>query len=186
MKTEEIIELLRRGEATSGLKIEPDALQRLTVLANGHPFVANILGQYAGLNAINASRTSMKRIDVDAALNDVVDEFEQQLSPSTRANIRHLAKSRGHAVLGRLGGYAHASHGLINASIVEELLPNASAKQICLTILDPLAEDGGIIEKIETEDGCSYKFKDGNAPLYLWLLSFRAEASRQVRQGTGI
>jgi hypothetical protein len=174
MDSDEIRELLNRGEAASGLRFEPYVVDWLVTLANGLPFLASIIGQYVGLAAINAGRSVVKTSDVVTALDEVLDEFRQQISPQSRVQIQQMVATRGHLLMGRLAGYASSSHGVFDAKVIEEVFPNLQARQLCQTMLAHQSAEGGLIEAFEADGVTRYRFIDPSVPLYLWLLSLQS------------
>jgi Cdc6-like AAA superfamily ATPase len=171
MTSDEVRQLVKKGEAASGLSFDAAALELIISVANGVPYLASLLSQYVGLAALNDGRLKVVSSDVQVAINDVLVELQAQLSPRTLAQLANLARSGGEVILGRLAGYAKISNGEFDVSAVDLVYPTAEAAALCRSMLMELAVDGGLLVARDDESGRSYRFVDPNVPQYLWLVA---------------
>lgn len=79
MSNDELAEVVNQGLELLNMKIEGDALDRITHLSQGFPHYTHLLAQAAARSAIDADRTSVESDDVDKAISRILDRVHQSI-----------------------------------------------------------------------------------------------------------
>ena len=162
MRNEELQSLLTLGSERSGLSFEPASEERLVSASNGSPYLANLLGQHAGLNATAANRTVITVADADRAAERSVDELGSRLTASTLQRIGALAE--------------------------DDLIDLVGAASIAMREVGRIGTDkldrperfGSLLVPLEGDDPGLLRFAEESAVPFLWLLGLTQRRSDAV------
>ncbi|MBM6575442.1 ATP-binding protein [Microvirga sp. SRT01] len=170
MTREEVGTLIRNGERASGLTYADEAVEIITSLAAGSPYLAGLLGQHAGLAAIDRDSLVVEPQDARLAIRRSCDEIVNRISERSRIAIAQneaawdalalmalAALQRG----GRFGG--------------DVLAPLESDAQVQDAVMQHAAE-ANLIERIEADPAGQFRFIEEGVPTYLWM----AQAARRL------
>jgi Cdc6-like AAA superfamily ATPase len=174
MTTEEIGQLVRNGQAVSGLTFDEAAMTTLVAAANGLPYLASLLCQHAGLSALADARLTVGESDVLAAITEALHEMKGRVPRRALAEIARCMRDGAYDVLGPLSGVAQLSNGQFSANDIAAAFPGVT-DGAARSLVDRLAESGILIERRIDEFGDHFRFVDQNVLPYLWLLSAQAQ-----------
>lgn len=171
MTTEEVAELIRLGSETCGLNYDAGAVDLITHISCGLPYLASLLAQHAGIGAVDRQSIDVEREDVAAALELVVDETRQRLSERSLRAIKRAQLAGLEQALARLADAALYHAGVIDL-IGGDAELNAAVKEGLATQL---------LESIGDESGERYYFLEEGVPVYLRMQHID-EALKSARQ----
>ena len=152
MRDEELRAIVARGAERSGLTFEDEAADRLVTACNGSPYLANLLGQHAGLAATARGRTDVTVRDAGAAVSRATEELRLRLTAATLARIHQLSEADLVELVGA-AAVAMREVGQVDA----ERLPRPE-------------RFGALLEPLEGEDDTVLRFAEESAVPFLWLL----------------
>ena len=167
----EIRELVKNGEAVTGLRFDEDAVAGVVSVANGFPYFASLLGHHASLNALEDLRTNVTRSDVVAAVRNALGEFKGRVSRLTLSQIDGCSADGQLQYLGILAGAAQMSGGHFEVDEIRSLLPGADHAARAERLIDNLSNSGVLIEYREGVLPPSHHFIDELSIPYIWLLA---------------
>ena len=104
MTTTEIRALIKNGEELCGVRFDDMAVRTITVAAHGSPYFASLLTHHAGLNALDAERTTAGAPDAIEAILTAVREFKGRLSNRAKMLLWQLVRDGQIRALGTLAG----------------------------------------------------------------------------------
>jgi Cdc6-like AAA superfamily ATPase len=171
MTPAELRELVLHGQNVSGLTFEGDAVEVLVAAADGYPYLASLLGQHAGLAALQEERASVSVRDVSAAISVALGELRARMSRRAQSQIAALSRDGVYKVLGRLAALAKLSNGVFSEADIDAAHPSPELAARCRAVLEKLASDGRLVERFEDEFGLQYRFLEADVPQYLWLMT---------------
>jgi Cdc6-like AAA superfamily ATPase len=174
MSSEEIGELVAKGEAASGLHFEDHAREMVVSVANGMPYSASLLSQHAGLAALAEGRSAVADDDVSAALAEALVEIHGRLTRRAQFQLRALIRDGGHKLLGPVAGIAQFSGGRFSLDDIAHAFSNQDAHDKCRVGVERLAAERSLVEAVTDEFGQHYRFLDESVPAYLWFLTAQA------------
>lgn len=154
MSDDEIVRILARGESVSGLTFAEAARALVLSAAGGSPYLANLIGQNAGIEAIDRRAREISEANTGAAIDRIVDDLTQRLDNEGRVQLAMLEQNFTGPVLRAL-----ARHALDNFG---EVIPHREPALAELTRA-PGAAAGA------TDDVGRFRFADDSIPLILWL-----------------
>ena len=79
LKTEEVAEILRLGEAAAGLHFADDAVAMIARIAGGSPYLVRLLGHHAAMVALDLRRSEVDASHAKAAVERVLTEWNATL-----------------------------------------------------------------------------------------------------------
>lgn len=165
MTPEEVREVIAIGEGISGLKFRDDASERIVKLANGSPYLASLLAQYAGFNAIDAERRDVKGDDVDTAATQVRGELRGRLSDKVLTSVDLAVADGLRPTLLALAKAAMGSMGRID----RDKLVGTLSDEDFVKVADHFAAYPHLIEQVEDGPAGRYRFVEEGLPVYLWV-----------------
>ncbi len=171
MTPPEIQELVENGERTTGLSFSEDAVQFIVSLANGLPYFASLLGQHAGLVALDAGRVAVTTADVSAAIAEALNELKTRMTRRSQAQVENAVKSGAHRILGPLAGMAHTAGGAFTLAEVDTVFAGQDIAERCGALVESMAAQGVLLEAYDDEYGRGYRFTEESIPPYLWLMA---------------
>jgi Cdc6-like AAA superfamily ATPase len=170
MSAAEVRQLIKNGEDTSGLHFDDEALNYLSYVSLGLPYVASLLSHYAGLSAIGAERLTITGEDVSSAIKEALTELKGRMSKRSQLQIADLVKKGLYRILGTLAGTTQVSGGRFTLDEVDGLYAGPDATNRCKSLIEHLANDGVLIERYKDEGREHFRFREESVPSYLWLL----------------
>ena len=156
MTPTEVRELVANGESASGLPFSPDAIDSVIAMSNGSPYLANLLGQHAGLAATERDAEQVSLADVALGISRAIEEVRLRVSPHGLLAVKKLTESVGLKKIGLLAEAAMTHVGRIPA----EDLSDDLAKKVA-----------DIIAPIEGEAANALAFREEALVPYVWLMS---------------
>jgi hypothetical protein len=179
MGTDEMIDIVRKGLAGSGMTAADEATTRIALLSQGMPTIVHRLGQQAGFKALQRGSRQVDAIDVDAAVEPVVSQNMESIStiydaavfttrPDTLFKTVALAcacvipDDKGFFTSGALRGPLKAITG------VSYQIPAYSAHLKAFS-----TRRGPLLEKVGEGRSFQYRFRDPLLPAYVTLRALR-------------
>lgn len=166
MEADEIRELIEIGEHASGMAFDDKAIQLITSFSCGSPYLASLLGQHAGMAAVDRGAKEAGASDVAEAVRIAADEIEQRVSENSVETInRAFAEGKDYALaaLARIamghGGRLDTKNG-DNAAECERAVKDAGLPYEL------------VVPAGKPEDG-RYEFREEGLPTYLWMMVAR-------------
>ena len=186
MTSDELRELVKKGEDVSGVVFDDAAVQAVVASSLGFPYLASLLSHRAGLNAIDAGRDTVEAADVVAAKSEAVEEARGRITRRSQMQIdQRLQKG----MLGALGVLASAAKTASAGFSLEDLdmlgadpLDVSGAK----ALLERLTREDILIEAAEDEFGRTFHFKEDSVATYLWLLVAEQGALKETSRAVGV
>lgn len=171
MTPAEIRELVKKGEAASGVAFDDRAIDAVIARSIGFPYLASLLAHRAGLTAVDAGRATVTDKDVANANAEAVNEARGRISRRSQVQIDQRVEKGMLGALGVLAGAAQMTGGLFSSDDLSELHADPIDISGARTLLDRLAREDVLIESVEDEFGRRYRFAEESVPTYLWLLA---------------
>jgi Cdc6-like AAA superfamily ATPase len=173
MSRDEVGALIRNGERASGLTYADEAVEMITSLAAGSPYLAGLLGQHSGLAAIDRDSMTVEPQDARLAIQRACDEIVNRISERSRIAI---ARNEVHwDALALMALAALQRGGRFNGDVLVPILSEIEARDGVMHA----AVDGGLIERIESDPAGQFRFIEEGVPTYLWM----AQAARRLSGG---
>jgi hypothetical protein len=182
MTPDELGELVRKGQAVSGITFDSGAIDTLISAANGLPYLASLLSQHAGMVALGRNSLTVSVADVHAAVAEALAEMKGRAHRRTLIEISKCERDGSHLFLGSLSGLAQVGNGGFSSAGINALFPDKAAR--VREMVERLAADGVLVEAHEDEFGNQFRFPDQNILPYLWLLAAQARMERRDPQAT--
>jgi hypothetical protein len=176
MRREELEELVKIGSATSGLPYSHDALDGIAELAGGSPYLASLLGQHAGIAALDRDAAIVEKSDIDFAVERALEEVEGRISPHTRYQIGLVTDSEQRRALAGFARDALANIGQIHAAAPDG--EDAAGRD---SALHDFSGPNGLLEPLTDLPGNSFRFREEGTALFIWLLNASERFARAAR-----
>lgn len=164
MTPEELREIVQIGSALSGLPYAPDAIALIAESANGSPYLGSLLGQHAGVAALDRRGGTVERADVDTAIALALREMELRISTESLHAIRDVTDPELRSLLVTLASETLTTMGRIKLEGRVSHQGRDTGKD-----LERLDLDHALIERFVSANGNGYRFRDQSAPLLIWL-----------------
>lgn len=162
MPRQEVEQLIRNAEAASAIQFEEFARDVLVSAASGSPYVTNLLGQHAAIEALDRGAMAVSVNDVSSAIARAVAELSLRLSADARRRVAVARQRLSNAAVAALARAALDNYGRIEAAT----LPSEGGADIL-----GVAKAAGLIVPLADASSGAFRFVDDGAPLYLWLES---------------
>jgi hypothetical protein len=173
LSDEEARQLVRNGETASGVKIADKAVDFIVSVSNGLPYLATLVSHHAGLNAIDAGRTTVTPQDVSDGITVALTELLGRISKRSQDQISLCIQEGAHRYLGPLSGAAQPTGGRFDLKVIQMLWPDADSCSRGIGLVDGLAAQNIILEAEHGDNGRCYRFLEDSVPAYLWLYTAR-------------
>ncbi|WP_298196027.1 AAA family ATPase [Novosphingobium sp.] len=181
MSDEEVADMIQRVEGASGLTYHQEALQLICEAAFGLPYLASLLGQHAGLTALDRAASEVEWEDVCKAIDIAAAEMRYRISAKAIYQM-HKVRSVGDRDSVLAAACAALRHG---GRLVPEHLggPVEGAEKLIR-----FRQSYGLIEPVEGDPVGAYVFEEEGFPVLLWLqfcqmmLAGRSEKSISLRR----
>jgi hypothetical protein len=164
MSAEEVQELIRIGEAVSGLSYSSDATALIVTAANGSPYLASLLGQHAGLAAIDDSRDSVSCADVVKGTERALGEVRGRADPQSLYDVESVTDPELLRWLTVFAGESLSNIGQI-LRVDRELREDKDRA----SALEALSKPPHILEENAEIPGHGYRFREEGIALFVWL-----------------
>ena len=182
MDEEEVRELLQLGEESSNLRFDEGAIRLIVTSSCGSPYLASLLGQFSGLNAIDDQRRVVDSDDVAKAIKVAVDEIEQRVSEGSIEKIRQcLAGTQGGA-LSQLARIAMLKGGRIDT---KASMDNDVAASECERAIAALGTASSLVRKLPGAVDGRYEFVEEGLPTYIWMRVTRDRIANEISPDPG-
>ncbi len=173
MSREEVGTLIRNGERASGLTYGDEAVEMITSLAAGSPYLAGLLGQHAGLAALDRDSLAVEPQDARLAITRSCDEIVNRISERSRIAI---AQNEAHWDAFALMALAALQRGgRFDGDVLVPMMADADARDAVMAA----ATAAGLIERIESDPTGQSRFVEEGVPTYLWM----SQAARRLSAG---
>lgn len=163
MSRDEVAVLIRNGERASGLSYIDEVVEIITSLAAGSPYLAGLLGQHAGLAALDRQSPVVEPQDVHLAIDRANDEIGNRISERSRIAI--IRNATHWDALGLLALAALQRGGRFDGDV---LMPIAALPEERKRVMAELTR-AGLIEPIEGDAVGHYRFLEEGVPTHLWI-----------------
>lgn len=154
MKSQEIEEIIRNGEAGCGLTFDESGRRQVVEAAIGSPYIANLIAYQASSNAIDRRSAIIQSIDVVGGIAHAAAELSLRLDDPATAQLAALVKGAERNDLRAALQYALDHFGHVPIKQFPTLLAAAKA--------------AGHESEWISQDG-TFRFLDDSIPLVAWL-----------------
>lgn len=161
MNEDEVRELLQLGESASGLTFDEEAQDAIVEAAQGSPYVAGLIAQYAASSALDREVEMVEKQDVRVALDRVMQEVKVRLAPRSQFHLNLLLSMASPAELGAL-----AQEGLRAFGLVQDPAKGGDTRRAALIAR---AVEARVLVPDNGNGGDNFRFVDDSIALYLWL-----------------
>jgi hypothetical protein len=166
MSNSEIEELIHNGEKICGLSFDREAIAFISAVAYGSPYIASLLGQYAGLAAVDRDANMVEKRDVSEAINHSVDEIRHRVSSLSLFQTAR-AKADGHGTnLGLLARLALHYAGRLLPQQADEVIRKPGEG---MAFMQKMETEYGLLEPLPNDPAGAYHFREEGVPVYLWI-----------------
>ena len=169
MSEAETTDLIRNGEAPSGLRFEAPAVRLITDIAQGLPYLASLLSHHAGLASIESGRTNVTGADVVEACREAVSEFKGRVSKRSQLKLAAVTRDHPNRMLAALAQAAPLHGGSFELADLAALAPSETVAGV-KALLDELVEIALLAEAADVDFGRRFRFREESVQTYLWLL----------------
>jgi Cdc6-like AAA superfamily ATPase len=162
MSDEEVADMIQRAEGASGLAYTPEALKLICEAAFGLPYLASLLGQHAGLAALDRGAADVEWGDVCKAIDIAAAEMKHRISAKAIYQMNKV-RSVGDRVAVLTAACAALRHG-------GRLVPEYMAEGVHGTEkLVRFRQAYGLIEPVNGDPVGAYVFEEEGSPVLLWM-----------------
>jgi Cdc6-like AAA superfamily ATPase len=169
MSNEEVEELVKNGERTSGVAVTPAGREGIVQISSGSPYIASLICHHAALEALDHGRLEVTPADVSAALDVALGELTTRLSKNVLEHVTNLKGGSSAELLSLIAAASLTGGGEFDLPLIESMAGGAKAA-LCITFASQLAAKGVLV----TERGGSrkrYAFVEDAVPSYVWFLT---------------
>ena len=166
MTRDEIAELIANGQHASGMTFTPKALRLISLAALGLPYLASLVGQHAGLAALDRESTTVDHTHVEQGISQVLDHLDLRIAPDGRHRMQQALHDGYDQLLGRLAQVALANSFRLPRSEIERELAAMADRT---GVLHALEHRYRLLAAEPTDPGGALAFLDDGMPLYLWV-----------------
>ncbi len=166
MTRDEIAELIANGQHASGMTFTPKALRLISLAALGLPYLASLVGQHAGLAALDRESTTVDHTHVEQGISQVLDHLDLRIAPDARHRMQQTLHDGHDELLGRLAQVALAHSFRLPRSEIERELASMADRT---GVLHELEHRYRLLAAQPTDPDGALAFLDDGMPLYLWV-----------------
>ena len=160
MADDEVRELIHMGEGTSDLTFSVDAGDAIVRAAQGSPYVAGLVAQYAASDALDRDSTEVEPQDVRSGISRALTEVKVRMGPASQLHLRVLLADVAPEAVASL-----AQEGLRNFGMVHGGNTSDTARAMVIA----RAVEAGVLAADQSHGGRDFRFTDDSVALYLWL-----------------
>ena len=174
MTAEEIREIILKGEAISGVHFDNEAVLAIIAAATGSPYLTKLISYRAGLAAIDEGRETVNATDVEASIQDPIDELRLTVSRHAQHQVHELTKGGQLAVLGALARAARTTGGWFSMDdVATALRDDPSRLDDARAVVRDLVNQNVLIEIEHDAYHRDFRFAAPTLPDYISLLVAR-------------
>ncbi len=171
MSAAEIRDLIKNGEAVTGIGFDDGAVHAIIARSIGFPYLASLLSHRAGLNAIDEGRQTVTEDDVATATSEAVEEAFARISKRSQIQIKQRVQKGSLGALGALAGASQTTGGIFSLDDISALHADPINVAAAKSLIERLPADDVLIETLEDDTGRTFRFREDGVPTYLWLLA---------------
>lgn len=161
MTPEEVAEVIAIGQRISGVRYSPSAVQLMTLIANGSPYLASMIAQYSGFNAVDANTRDVDVRHVVDAAKQVASELRGRMSKATVGMVENaIADGAGKDLV----AYARSS-----LSSMGQISLDGQQGDVETRIKEIAEKYPALIQPVADATHTLYRFTEDGLPLYLWI-----------------
>lgn len=183
----EILEFVAAGEAAIGLTFEKGARDLICRTACGSPYFVSLICHHAGLEALDAGRSSVQTIDVTRAVAHVLGDLRDRIGKTHRAQLERLIGEGFGGLVAVIAGAALRAGGEFEVSDIDAIAATQVEATSAKRLLDQLAAGGALFTVQEEGTQRKYAATVDGLPAYLWfqgvLQDFEDEQHPNVSNG---
>jgi len=186
MASEEVLQIIHNGEQSSGITFEPEAVDFVLFLANGSPYLTNLLSHHSASAALDREAVNVAPGDVSGGAERTAAELEARVSRRTLQQLDHVVHDNTREILGMLAGPALFSGGQFTVADVRALYTAEADVEKCLTHIEGLAAQSLLVEVRGEGPFKAYRFLDDGLHAYLWVKTAqqRFERTHGLKSGS--
>jgi hypothetical protein len=173
----EVQQMVSIGEEISGLIFDPEASAQVIRMANGSPYLAALLSQYASFGALDRGASIVAPVDVANAVAQVGAELRARLSETSGEAVDRAVADGCGAALRTLADRSMHDMGCLDA----DALQGAFGDRGFLDVAEQLRETYGLMVTAFEEKLDRYRFREEGLGSYIWL-RLATSASTAERQ----
>ncbi|MGZ3272302.1 MAG: ATP-binding protein [Caulobacteraceae bacterium] len=177
MASDEVEQLVKNGERTSGITVTPAARKHIVEIASGSPYIASLLCHHAALDALDNGRMEVTPADVSTALEQALGELGTRMSKSALDQVKKLAGESGSELLSLIASASLSGGGEFDQALLEKMVGSGKAS-LCITFAAQLASRGLLIVERESSPRKRYAFVEDAVPSYIWFLNAQQELTQ--------
>lgn len=181
----EVLQIIANGEREAGFSFEPPARDFVVEIARGSPYIANLLCQHAAHAALDQGRSAVADVDIWAAVDQTVLEFESRIAKPSLARIHRLFEQGQGEALALAARVSLGSADTFSLAEFEETsgLEEREAAQLVANL-----STEGLLAATDEDDelGVRYSFTEESLPMLAWMTwaKMKMRSSRKVRATT--
>jgi Cdc6-like AAA superfamily ATPase len=168
MEDDEIAELVELGAKTSDIGFEKDAMASIIATSCGSPYLASLISQHSGLNAIDRESRTVSRGDVAIAIQTVSDELALRLSRDSLHQIDKVPDTARHT-MAELAREAMVNGGIVPVDRLSDMLKKMQSP--AKGVLDDVLQH--LLNPIPNAPNGDLQFKEDGVSHYLWISNAR-------------
>ncbi|MCE7798519.1 ATP-binding protein [Sphingobium sufflavum] len=162
----EIEQLVHNAETVCGMKFTDEEIGFINLVSYGSPYIANLIGQHAGLNAIDRGDTVVAVKDIILAVHQAVEEIRHRVTAKSVHFVTEAETFVPSDTLGLLARSALYNGGRLDIARLEGLLRDLGGSE---AFLRNLSEKTGLVGPIPYDPAGAYSFNEEGVPVYLWM-----------------
>ena len=161
----EVRQMVAIGEEISGLIFDPQACENIVTMANGSPYLASLISQYASFTALDRAATIVTPIDVRQAVGRVADELRTRLSEGSIGASDHALADGREADLLTLANQSMHQMGCLDPEQLDQHVAGGSFTRLA----EELDAHYDLLIAATDEKSGRYRFREEGLASYLWL-----------------
>jgi Cdc6-like AAA superfamily ATPase len=170
MTNDEVDELVKNGERTSGITVTPAAREHVVHISSGSPYIANLICHHAALEALDHGRLEVAPPDVFAALDIALAELATRLSHNVLDQINNIKGESSAELLSLIATASLKGGGEFDLPLIEFMAGSAKAA-MCIAFAAQLAAKGVLLVERGGSSRKRYGFVEDGVPSYVWFLN---------------
>ena len=174
MTADEIREIILKGESISGVHFDNEAVLAIIAASTGSPYLTKLISYRAALVAIEEGRQTVDASDVEASIQDPIDELRLTVSRHAQHQVHELTKGGQLAVLGALARATRTTGGWFSMDdIVTALRDDPTRLDDARAVVRDLITQNVLIEIEHDAYHRDFRFAAPTLPDYISLLVAR-------------
>lgn len=170
MRNDEIVEMMTKAEALTGLSFPPDVSQMICKVSGGLPYLASLVCHHTALAAIDRQSEVLSGHDLATALAVIEGETRGRLSYKATYTLDQLQNLGADRVVSELACIALENSGRIPPSHIASYAGNEG---LARELLGALEDYESFLQVVPDDPSGAYAFVEESVPLYLWIVAHR-------------